>query len=89
MYSQPSGPRSGVTAHKVTDPEVRARIAELFSDPQASLDRIAGSPPPGPRVDPAAALRGYGDVGPSADEAFRDPFGPLGSDTIGRTGMCS
>jgi chemotaxis protein MotB len=54
--------------------------AELFSDPQASLDRIAGSPPPGPRVDPAAALKGYGDVGPSADEAFHDPFRPLGSD---------
>jgi chemotaxis protein MotB len=54
--------------------------AELFSDPRASLDRIAGSPPPGPRVDPAAALKGYGEVGPSADEAFRDPFRPLGSD---------
>jgi chemotaxis protein MotB len=54
--------------------------AELFSDPRASLDKIAGSPPPGPRVDPAAALKGYGDVGPSADEAFRDPFRPLGSD---------
>jgi chemotaxis protein MotB len=54
--------------------------AELFSDPQASLDKIAGNPPPGPRVDPAAALKGYGDVGPSADEAFRDPFRPLGSD---------
>ena len=54
--------------------------AELFSDPKASLDKIAGSPPPGPRIDPAAALKGYGDVGPSADEAFRDPFRPLGSD---------
>ena len=54
--------------------------AELFNDPQASLDKIAGSPPPGPRIDPTAALKGYGDVGPSADEAFRDPFRPLGSD---------
>ena len=54
--------------------------AELFSDPSASLDKIAGNPPPGPRVDPAAALKGYGDVGSSADEAFRDPFRPLGSD---------
>src|SRR5208283_1011869 len=55
--------------------------AELFSDPRASLDKIAGAPPPpGPRVDPAAALKGYGEVGPSADEAFRDPFRPLGSD---------
>jgi chemotaxis protein MotB len=53
---------------------------ELFSDPRASLDKIAGSPPPGPRVDPIVALKGYGEVGPSADEAFRDPFRPLGSD---------
>jgi chemotaxis protein MotB len=54
--------------------------AELFSDPSASLDKIAGSPPPGPRIDPSASLKGYGEVGPSADEAFRDPFRPLGSD---------
>ncbi len=54
--------------------------AELFNDPQASLDKIAGAPPPGPRVDSAAALKGYGAVGPSADEALRDPFRPLGSD---------
>jgi chemotaxis protein MotB len=53
---------------------------ELFSDPRASLDKIAGAPPPGPRIDPSAALKGYGDVGPSVDEAFRDPFRPLGSD---------
>src|ERR1700761_3510808 len=53
---------------------------ELFSDPRASLDKIAGAPPPGPRVDPSATLRGYGEVGPSADEALRDPFRPLGSD---------
>jgi chemotaxis protein MotB len=53
---------------------------ELFSDPRASLDKIAGAPPPGPRIDQSAALKGYGEVGPSADEAFRDPFGPLGSD---------
>jgi chemotaxis protein MotB len=53
---------------------------ELFSDPRASLDKIAGAPPPGPRIDPSAALRGYGEVGPSADEALRDPFRPLGSD---------
>ena len=54
--------------------------AELFSDPRASLDKIAGSPPPGPRVDALASLKGYGEVGPSDDEAFRDPFGPLGAD---------
>ncbi len=53
---------------------------ELFSDPRASLDKIAGLPPPGPRIDTAAALKGYGEVGPSADEALRDPFRPLGSD---------
>jgi len=54
---------------------------ELFSEPRASLDKIAGAPPPGPRIDPSAALKGYGEVGPSADEALRDPFRPLGSDT--------
>ncbi len=53
---------------------------ELFSDPRASLDKIAGAPPPGPRIDPSAALKGYGEAGPSADEALRDPFRPLGSD---------
>jgi chemotaxis protein MotB len=53
---------------------------ELFSDPRASLDKIAGAPPPGPRIDQSAALKGYGEVGPSADEALRDPFRPLGSD---------
>ena len=53
---------------------------ELFSDPRASLDKIAGAPPPGPRIDSSAMLKGYGEVGPSADEALRDPFRPLGSD---------
>ena len=53
---------------------------ELFTDPRASLDKIAGAPPPGPRIDPSVALKGYGEVGPSADEALRDPFRPLGSD---------
>ena len=53
---------------------------ELFSDPRASLDKIAGTPPPGPRLDPSAAMKGYGEVGPSADEALRDPFRPLGSE---------
>ena len=53
---------------------------ELFSDPRASLDKIAGAPPPGPRIDPSAALKGYGEVGPSVDEGLRDPFRPLGSD---------
>jgi chemotaxis protein MotB len=53
---------------------------ELFSDPRASLDKIAGTPPPGPRIDDSATLKGYGEVGPSADEGLRDPFRPLGSD---------
>jgi chemotaxis protein MotB len=53
---------------------------ELFTDPRASLEKIAGAPAPGPRIDPSAALKGYGEVGPSADEALRDPFRPLGSD---------
>src|SRR5580704_2936907 len=53
---------------------------ELFRDPPASLDKIAGAPPPGPRIDASAALKGYGEVEPSADEALRDPFRPLGSD---------
>ncbi|HEY5206015.1 MAG TPA: MotB family protein [Roseiarcus sp.] len=53
---------------------------ELFSDPRASLDKIAGAPPPGPRIDASATLKGYGEVGPSADEGLRDPFRPLGSD---------
>jgi len=53
---------------------------ELFSDPRASLDKIAGAPPPGPRIDDSATLKGYGEVGPSADEGLRDPFRPLGSD---------
>jgi chemotaxis protein MotB len=53
---------------------------ELFRDPPASLDKIAGEPPPGPRIDASAALKGYGEVGPSADEGLRDPFRPLGSD---------
>src|ERR1700749_471182 len=53
---------------------------ELFSDPRASLDKIAGAPPPGPRIDDSTTLKGYGEVGPSADEGLRDPFRPLGSD---------
>ena len=53
---------------------------ELFSDPRASLDKIAGAPPPGPRVDLSATLKGYGEVGPSMDAALRDPFRPIGSD---------
>ena len=61
-------------------PQPTMSEAELFSDPRASLDKIAGAPPPGPRVDPAASLKGFGDVGPSAEDALRDPFRPLGSD---------
>jgi chemotaxis protein MotB len=46
---------------------------ELFRDPPASLDKIAGEPPPGPRIDASAALKGYGEVGPSADVARSVP----------------
>jgi chemotaxis protein MotB len=35
---------------------------ELFSDPRASLDKIAGAPPPGPRIDDSATLKGYGEA---------------------------
>ena len=63
-----------------TKPNPTMSEAELFSDPRASLDKIAGSPPPGPRVDMSATLKGEGKVGPSMDEALRDPFDPLGSD---------
>ena len=52
---------------------------ELFNDPRASLDRISGAPPPGPRAEPPSAPQGFSDVGASSDEAYRDPFRPLGS----------
>ena len=68
------------TAPDPSKPNQTMSEDELFSDPRASLDKIAGAPPPGPRVDASAALKGYGEVGPSADEALRDPFRPLGSD---------
>ncbi len=61
-------------------PQPTMSEAELFSDPRSSLDKIAGAPPPGPRVDPAASLKGFGDVGPTPEDALRDPFRPLGSD---------
>ncbi len=73
------------TPPDLTRPYPTMSEAELFSDPRASLDKIAGSPPPGPRVDPNAVLRGYGEAGPSADEALRDPFRPLGSDRATNT----
>ncbi len=52
---------------------------ELFSDPRASLDKI-DSASPGPRIEPSELSKGYGEVGPNADEALRDPFRPLGSE---------
>ena len=54
---------------------------ELFSDPRASLDRISGASLPEPRADPPPAPQDLGDVGPSADDAYHDPFRPLGSDS--------
>jgi chemotaxis protein MotB len=73
--SEPATPRDPAKPNPTMSEE------ELFSDPRASLDKIAGAPPPGPRIDPSAALKGFGEVGPSADEALRDPFRPLGSDS--------
>ena len=56
---------------------------ELFSDPQTSLDRIAGAPP-GPHVDQASApLGGSGDMGANPDDSYRDPFRPRGSSAGG------
>ena len=52
---------------------------ELFSDPRASLDKIAGEPPPEPRGDPVGPAGGRRRSGASADESYRDPFRPLGS----------
>jgi chemotaxis protein MotB len=77
---RPATPQSPLLPPDPAKPYPTMSELELFSDPRASLDKIAGAPPPGPRIDPSAALKGYGEVGPSADEALRDPFRPLGSD---------
>jgi chemotaxis protein MotB len=77
---RPTTPQSPQPPEDPAKPYPTMSEQELFSDPRASLDKIAGAPPPGPRIDPSAALKGYGEVGPSADEALRDPFRPLGSD---------
>src|SRR5271170_271745 len=77
---RPATPQSPEPPPDPAKPYPTMSEQELFSDPPASLDKIAGAPPPGPRIDPSAALKGYGEVGPSADEALRDPFRPLGSD---------
>ena len=77
---RPATPQSPEPPPDPAKPYPTMSEQELFSDPRASLDKIAGAPPPGPRIDPSAALKGYGEVGPSADQALRDPFRPLGSD---------
>src|SRR5579871_4412140 len=77
---RPPPPQSPEPPQDPAKPYPTMSEQELFSDPRASLDKIARAPPPGPRIDPSAALKGYGEVGPSADEALRDPFRPLGSD---------
>ena len=77
---RPATPQSPLAPPDPAKPYPTMSEIELFSDPRASLDKIAGAPPPGPRIDPSATLKGYGEVGPSADEALRDPFRPLGSD---------
>ncbi len=54
---------------------------ELFRDPNASLDRIAGAPSPGPRLDPVPTpALGFADAAPNSDDTYRDPFRPLGRD---------
>jgi len=77
---RPPSPQSPQPPPDPAKPYQTMSEQELFSDPRASLEKIASAPPPGPRIDPSAALKGYGEVGPSADEALRDPFRPLGSD---------
>ncbi len=77
---RPPSPQSPQPPPDPAKPYPTMSEQELFSDPRASLDKIAGAPPLGPRIDASAALKGYGEVGPSADEALRDPFRPLGSD---------
>jgi chemotaxis protein MotB len=84
---------AGEATPKAADSRHRAEVApsdpaapmptmsedELFDDPRASLDRIVGAPPPQPSADPTSAPQpSFGDVGPSSDESFRDPFRPLG-----------
>ncbi len=55
---------------------------ELFSDPRASLDKIGGAAPAGPLVEPQAGPKGFGEVGPNADEGVREPFRPLGGGRV-------
>jgi len=52
---------------------------ELFSDPRASLDKIAGPPASGPQLEASRAPNGLGEAGPAPDSAIRDPFRPFGS----------
>ena len=61
-------------------PQPTMSEAELFSDPPASLDKIAGVPPPEPQINPAASQKGSNQAGSSVDETLRDPFRPVGSD---------
>ena len=46
-----SGHRAEVAPIDPARPTPTMSEEELFSDPRASLDRISGAPPPGPRVD--------------------------------------
>ena len=53
---------------------------ELFSDPRANLDKIAGPPPSGPQLDASLTPEGFGAARATADDVIRDPFRPLGAD---------
>ena len=52
---------------------------ELFSDPPASLDKIAGPPSAGLQMDSSATPKGIGETRATADDVIRDPFHPLGA----------
>src|SRR5579871_1697607 len=76
-----SAGQSGSEPHDPAKPRQTMSEDELFSDPRASLDKIAGPPDPESRMDTAPSLpSGFSDIGPSADNAYRDPFRPPGAD---------
>jgi len=53
---------------------------ELFSDPLASLDKIAGPPPSGPQLEASSTAQEFGEARATADDVIRDPFRPLGAE---------
>ena len=75
-----NGPAPSETKASLDPAQPKPTMSEqqLFSDPGASLDAIAGRPEAGPKIDSSSAPKGFGDVGPSPDDAIRDPFRPMG-----------